>query len=81
MLRESGLNQYKQQLFLEAIKNFTLASEANDPIALRYLGIMHFLGQGVQVNYPKAIEWLSRAKSHGDNEADRYLKIAKTFSQ
>jgi TPR repeat protein len=81
LLRKNGLNQYKLQHFSEAIKNFTEASEANDPIALRYLGIMHFLGQGVQVNYPKAIEWLSRAKSHGDNEADRYLKIAKTFSQ
>ena len=69
------------QNFPKARKHFLQASKLNDPVALRYLGIMHFLGQGVDLDYPKAIEWLSQAKYFGDQEADRYLKIAKTFSQ
>jgi len=80
-IRQKGLEEYKVQNFPKARKHFLQASKLNDPVALRYLGIMHFLGQGVDLDYPKAIEWLSQAKYFGDQEADRYLKIAKTFSQ
>jgi TPR repeat protein len=76
-----GLEQYKQQNYKAAQKHFLEASEKKDPVAIRYLGIMNFLGQGYEVNYPKAIDLLSQAKSLGDEESNRYLKIAKTFSQ
>ena len=76
-----GLEHYKQQNYKAAQKHFLVASEKKDPIALRFLGIMNFLGQGYEVNYPKAIDFLSQAKSLGDKEADRYLKIAKSFSR
>ncbi len=79
--RELGLEHYKSQNFSEAKLNFLKASEVNDPVALRYMGIMYFLGQGVELDYNQAIIWLSRSKKHGDREADRYLKIAQTFSR
>ena len=79
--RELGLEHYKNQNFFGAKQNFLKASEVNDPVALRYMGIMYFLGQGVELDYNQAINWLSRSKKHGDREADRYLKIAQTFSK
>ena len=79
--REMGLKNYKKENYKAAQKYFTEASKSNDSLSIRYLGIMNFLGQGVEVDYSKAINWLSKAKSLGDDEADRYLKIAKTFSR
>lgn len=79
--RELGLEHYKALNFSEAKQNFLKASEVNDPVALRYMGIMYFLGQGVELDYNQAIDWLSRSKKYGDKEADRYLKIARTFSR
>jgi len=79
--RKLGLEYYKTQNFSQAKANFLKASEGNDPVALRYMGIMYFLGQGVELDYNQAINWLSRSKKHGDREADRYLKIAQTFSR
>jgi len=79
--RELGLEHYKTNNFTKAKQNFLKASEVNDPVALRYIGIMYFLGQGVELDYTQAIQWLSRSKKHGDKEADRYLKIVQTFSK
>jgi TPR repeat protein len=43
------------------------------------LGILFFLGQGVEQDYPTADSWLTKAAQSGDLEASRYLRIVKQF--
>ena len=80
-LRELGLLHYKRQEFDKARENFLKASLDKDPQSIRYVGIMHFLGQGTDQDYAKAEEWLSQALLLGDNESNRYLRIARQFNQ
>ncbi|MDB3958049.1 hypothetical protein N9408_03965 [Opitutales bacterium] len=80
-LRELGLLHYKRQEFDKARENFLKASLDKDPQAIRYVGIMHFLGQGTKQDYTKAEEWLSQSLLLGDNESNRYLRIAKQFNK
>ena len=51
----------------------------DQPESLRYLGIIYFLGQGVEIDYVKAGNWLEKAIRAGDLEASRYLRIVKQF--
>ena len=67
-LRELGLLHYKEREYIEARKNFLKASLGEDPESTRYLGIMYFLGQGVDLDYSKAIEWLEQSQKLGDRE-------------
>ena len=80
-LRELGLLHYKRQEFDKARENFLKASLDKDAQAIRYVGIMHFLGQGTAQDYSKAEEWLSQSLLLGDNESNRYLRIAKQFNK
>jgi len=80
-LRELGLLHYKRQEFDKAREHFLKAALGKDAQSLRYLGIMHFLGQGTQQDYAKAEEWLTQALLLGDNESNRYLRIARQFNQ
>ena len=58
---------------------FQKASKFKHPESLRYLGILYFLGQGVEIDYKKAETWLDQAVRAGDLEASRYLRIVKQF--
>jgi len=80
-LRELGLLHYKKQEFDQARVNFLKAALDKDPQSIRYLGIMHFLGQGTEQDYATAEKWLSQALLLGDNEANRYLRIAREFNK
>ncbi len=80
-LRELGLLYYKKQDFDQARENFLKAALDKDAQSIRYVGIMHFLGQGTDQDYAKAEEWLSQALLLGDNESNRYLRIAKQYNQ
>lgn len=80
-LRELGLLHYKRQEFDQARENFLKAALDKDAQSIRYVGIMHFLGQGTDQDYIKAEEWLSQALLLGDNESNRYLRIARQFNK
>ncbi len=80
-LRELGLLHYKRQEFDQARENFLKAALDKDAQSIRYVGIMHFLGQGTDQNYAKAEEWLSQSLLLGDNESNRYLRIARQFNK
>jgi TPR repeat protein len=80
-LRELGLLHYKRQEFDQARENFLKAALDKDAQAIRYVGIMHFLGQGTKQDYVKAEKWLSQSLILGDNESNRYLRIAKQFNK
>ena len=77
--RQLGLIYYKEQNFSEAKKWFEKSAIKNDVPSLRYLGILHFFGQGVKQDYPTADLWFSQAAKLGDKESSRYLKAVKQF--
>jgi uncharacterized protein len=77
--RKLGLKYYSEKNYKEAKKWFEIAAIKKEPEALRYLGILYFLGQGVELNYDAAKEWFTQAVQAGDLEATRYLRIVKQF--
>jgi TPR repeat protein len=77
--KKLGLKYYSEKDFKEAKKWFEIAAIKKEPEALRYLGILYFLGQGVELNYDSAKEWFTQAVQAGDLEATRYLRIVKQF--
>ena len=77
--RQLALILYKENNFIEAKTWFERAANKNDPESLRYLGILHFLGQGVEQDYIVADSWLTKSAQLGDLEAARYLRIVKQF--
>ncbi len=78
-MNELGLLAYKERKFKEARSWFEKAAVYNQPESLRYLGILYFLGQGVDIDYEVAADWLGQAVRAGDLEASRYLRIVKQF--
>jgi len=77
--KKLGLKYYSEKDYAESKKWFEIAAIKKEPEALRYLGILYFLGQGVELNYDAAKEWFTQAVQAGDLEATRYLRIVKQF--
>ena len=78
-MNELGLLAYKNQDYKKAMDWFIKAAEFNQSESLRYIGILYFLGQGVEIDYKIAEGWLEKAVKSGDIEASRYLRIVKQF--
>ena len=78
--REIGLKNYNNKNYKQAKIHFLRASEQNDAVSQRYLGIMHFLGQGCKKNNQIARNWLSKAAKAGDLDSKRYLKVMQRIS-
>ena len=57
-----GLQNYKSAKFVDTKFYFEKAAKANNPVALRHLGILFFLGQGVSIDYQKANRYFEMAK-------------------
>ena len=76
-----GLKHYAAKDFKQARKWFEIAAIKNEPESLRYLGILYFMGQGVELNYELAAQWFTKAVRAGDLESTRYLRIVKQFNQ
>jgi TPR repeat protein len=76
-----GLKHYAAKDFKQARKWFEIAAIKNEPESLRYLGILYFMGQGVELNYELAAQWFTKAVRAGDLESTRYLRIVKQFKQ
>ena len=77
--KKLGLKYYSEKNYKEAKKWFEIAAIKKEPEALRYLGILYFLGQGVELNYDAAKERFTQAVQAGDLEATRYLRIVRQF--
>ena len=58
---------------------FDKSAAQNNPVAMRHLGILFFLGQGVKIDYKEASKHFDQAKSLGDLDSVRYLRILKQF--
>ena len=55
-----GLQNYKSGKFIDAKFYFEKAAQKNNPVAVRHLGILYFLGQGVTINYKEANKFLKK---------------------
>ena len=76
-----GLENYKASSFDDAKFYFEKAASTNNPEAIRYLGIIHFLGQGQKVDYKTANFYFERAEKLGDLESKRFLRILRQFKE
>jgi uncharacterized protein len=76
-----GLKHYANKEYKEARKWFEIAAIKKEPEAMRYLGILYFMGQGVELDYNQATHWFTNAVRAGDLESTRYLRIVKQFKK
>jgi hypothetical protein len=63
---------YKNIQTIERIINFNDVLKAaynGDPEAMRDLGMMYFMGQGIGKNYAEAVRWSEKAAENGDPDA------------
>lgn len=74
-----GLQNYKLGKFIEAKFYFEKSAAQNNPVAIRHIGILFFLGQGVKIDYEQARKYFEQSKSLGDLDSVRYLRILKQF--
>ena len=70
---------YRDKEFEKARSWFQAAARDGDVEAQRYLGMIFFLGQGVEQDYAQASLWLGKATQGGDTQAPRYLRIVNQF--
>ncbi len=70
---DSGLAAYHKQDFATALKEWQPLVDQGNPRALRNVGLMYLLGQGVKANPDKAIEFLQKAVDGNDPEAMRIM--------
>jgi TPR repeat protein len=78
--REIGLKNYNNKNYKQAKIHFLRASEHNDAVSQRYLGVMYFLGQGCKKDNQLARAWLNKAAKLGDPDSLRYLKVMQRIS-
>ena len=74
-----GNLHYRAKEFEQARSWFQGAAKGGDVEAQRYLGMIFFLGQGVEQDYAQASLWLGKAAAGGDTQAPRYLRIVEQF--
>ena len=77
--KKLGLKHYSDKDYKEAKKWFEIAAIKKEPEAMRYLGILYFMGQGVELDYEMATQWFDKAVRAGDLESTRYLRIVTQF--
>lgn len=78
-IKKLGLKHYADKNYKEAKKWLEIAAIKKEPEAMRYLGILYFMGQGVELDYEQATQWFAEAVRAGDLESTRYLRIVKQF--
>ena len=61
----SGLSDFAQGRFAEALQSWQAASNAGSATASLYLGVMYDTGQGVPQSYAEALSWYKRAGEAG----------------
>jgi TPR repeat protein len=65
-LFDSGIKQYGEGHYTEALRLYQKAAEQGDAQAQFYLGVMYLNGQGVSQNDAKAVEWWQKATDQGN---------------
>ena len=63
------------QAFAQQRVEWEAQAQQGDPRSQRQLGIMYYLGQGMDVDYATAYEWLSKAANQRDDVAQLTLGV------
>jgi len=66
---------YQTAVFAQQREKWKALAEQGDAPSQRQLGVMHYLGQGIDVDYAIAHEWLSKAAAQGDDVAQVTLGV------
>ncbi|KAF9900736.1 hypothetical protein EC991_006928 [Linnemannia zychae] len=69
----SGYKDFLDPLPETAMKWFLQAAERGHPTAQYYVGLLHYQGRGVSVNYETAVEWFMKAADKKDRPSQIFL--------
>ena len=58
---------YQTAVFAQQRAEWEVLAEQGDARSQRQLGIMYYLGQGIDIDYATASKWLSKAAEQGDD--------------
>ena len=70
----TGKRYFQEQNFTRAFAYFKQAAELGSPEAQRFTGLLLFQGKGCAKDRKLAGQWLRKAASQGDPEAQKILK-------
>jgi TPR repeat protein len=70
-----GEDAYQTAVYAEQRSRWQARAEQGDARSQRQLGMMYYLGQGIETDYPMAHDWLSKAADQGDDVAQMTLGV------
>lgn len=66
---------YQTAVFAQQRAEWETLAEQGDPRSQRQLGIMYYLGQGIDIDHAEAANWMSKAAEQGDDVAQLTLGV------
>jgi TPR repeat protein len=72
---------YQTAVFAQQRAEWEAQAEQGDSKAQRQLGMMYYLGQGLETDYAMAHEWLGKAAAQGDDIAQLTLGVMHVEGQ
>ena len=69
---------YQTAVFAQQRAEWEVLAEQGDARSQRQLGIMYYLGQGIDHDYATASKWLSKAAEQGDDVAQLTIGVMYT---
>jgi len=78
---ERGLTAYGQKRYFDAAEAFHEAADAGNTSAMRRLGDLYSVGEGVTQSYNQARQWYEKARARGDAGAVTDLAILIAYGK
>lgn len=72
---------YETSVYAEARTAWEEEAEQGDATSQKNLGVMYYLGQGIDPDYAKAFEWFSKAAAQGEDIAQLSLGVMYSEGQ
>jgi TPR repeat protein len=69
---------YQTAVFAQQRAEWEVLAEQGDARSQRQLGIMYYLGQGIDIDFATAAKWLSKAAEQGDDVGQLTLGVMYT---
>lgn len=75
--RSDAIEHFKNGDYQLALQEFKILSEQGDHVAMVAIGNMHYKGNGVEIDYRKALHWWMKAYELGN--ADAFVNIGVLY--
>ncbi|WP_323113961.1 trypsin-like peptidase domain-containing protein [Pseudomonas guariconensis] len=75
---EEGIEAYDADRYSEAFQQLLPLAEQGNATAQRYIGDMYRYGSGTPSDIPQAVQWLKKAATQGDAQAQTDLGLLQT---